>query len=186
MANPIAAYVQQDDSLYATLTVRECILYSAQLRLPSSAPEYVKHAMVDRVIDELNLGHIVNSRIGSSGASRGISGGERRRVSIGMELVTAPQILFLDEPTSGLDSSSANSVVQLVKELAGHGRIVVLSIHQPSAKSFLLLDQIMLLAKGKMLYHGPPAEARAYFQELGFICPQVNLARDKHFGCEDD
>lgn len=172
----IAAYVQQDDSLYATLTVRECILYSAQLRLPSSASENVKHAMVDRVIDELNLGHIMNSRIGSSGASRGISGGERRRVSIGMELVTAPQILFLDEPTSGLDSSSANSVVQLVKELAGHGRIVVLSIHQPSAKSFLLLDQIMLLAKGKMLYHGAPAEARAYFQELGFICPQVNVA----------
>lgn len=169
----VAAYVQQDDSLYSTLTVRECIQYSAQLRLPSTASESAKDAMVERVISELNLGHVVNSRIGSHGPSRGISGGERRRVSIGMELVTSPQILFLDEPTSGLDSSSANSVVQLVKELAGHGRIVVLSIHQPSAKSFLLLDQVMLLAKGKMLYHGPPAESKDYFQDLGFLCPEV-------------
>lgn len=168
----VAAYVQQDDSLYSTLTVRECIQYSAQLRLPSNASETAKDAMVERVISELNLGHVVDARIGSHGQSRGISGGERRRVSIGMELVTSPQILFLDEPTSGLDSSSANSVVQLVKELASHSRIVVLSIHQPSAKSFLQLDQVMLLAKGKMLYHGAPAASKSYFQNLGFICPE--------------
>lgn len=169
----VAAYVQQDDALFATLTVRECIQYSAQLRLPSRASETAKDALVERVISELNLGHIVDARIGSHGPNRGISGGERRRVSIGMELVTSPQILFLDEPTSGLDSSSANSVVQLVKELASHGRIVVMSIHQPSAKSFLQLDHVMLLAKGKMLYHGPPAESKTYFQDLGFICPEV-------------
>lgn len=147
----IAAYVQQDDSLYSTLTVRECISYSAQLRLPPTLSDRVKNAMVDRVIAELNLTHVANSRIGSVGGSsgrRGVSGGERRRVSIGMELVTSPQILILDEPTSGLDSSSAHSVVQLVKDLAGHGRIVVLSIHQPSARSFVLLDKIMLLGKG--------------------------------------
>ncbi|KAF1329605.1 Atp-binding protein, partial [Globisporangium splendens] len=168
----IAAYVQQDDSLYSTLTVRECIAYSAQLRLPCHVSDTVKDAMVERVISELNLGHVVHSRIGSQGQNRGISGGERRRVSIGMELVTSPQILFLDEPTSGLDSSSANSVVQLVKELASHGRIVIMSIHQPSAKSFLQLDQVMLLAKGKMLYHGPPGDSKTYFQDLGFICPE--------------
>lgn len=178
----IAAYVQQDDSLYSTLTVRECILYSAQLRLPSTVSDTVKDAMVERVISELNLGHVVHSRIGSHGQNnRGISGGERRRVSIGMELVTSPQILFLDEPTSGLDSSSANSVVQLVKELASHGRIVVMSIHQPSAKSFLQLDHVMLLAKGKMLYHGPPAESKTYFQDLGFICPEVRAKAHTHY-----
>ncbi|GMF09900.1 unnamed protein product [Phytophthora lilii] len=171
----IAAYVQQDDSLYSTLTVRECISYSAQLRLPATLSDRVKNAMVDRVIGELNLSHIVNSRIGSAGGNsgrRGVSGGERRRVSIGMELVTSPQILILDEPTSGLDSSSAHSVVQLVKELAGHGRIVVLSIHQPSARSFVLLDKIMLLGKGKLLYSGAPAESKSYFQDLGFKCPE--------------
>ncbi|POM75616.1 ABC Superfamily [Phytophthora palmivora] len=171
----IAAYVQQDDSLYSTLTVRECISYSAQLRLPATLSDKVKDAMVDRVIAELNLTHVANSRIGLVGGNsgrRGVSGGERRRVSIGMELVTSPQILILDEPTSGLDSSSAHSVVQLVKELAGHGRIVVLSIHQPSARSFLLLDKIMLLGKGKLLYSGAPAESKNYFQHLGFKCPE--------------
>ncbi|ETM54183.1 hypothetical protein L914_02444 [Phytophthora nicotianae] len=171
----IAAYVQQDDSLYSTLTVRECISYSAQLRLPPTLSDSVKNAMVDRVIAELNLTHVANSRIGSVGGNtsrRGVSGGERRRVSIGMELVTSPQILILDEPTSGLDSSSAHSVVQLMKDLADHGRIVVLSIHQPSARSFLLLDKIMLLGKGKLLYSGEPAESKNYFEELGFKCPE--------------
>ncbi|KAG7393095.1 ABC transporter G member 24 [Phytophthora pseudosyringae] len=171
----IAAYVQQDDSLYSTLTVRECISYSAQLRLPATLSDSVKMAMVDRVIAELSLTHVANSRIGSvggSGGRRGVSGGERRRVSIGMELVTSPQILILDEPTSGLDSSSAHSVVQLLKELAGHGRMVVLSIHQPSARSFVLLDKILLLGKGKLLYSGAPAESKNYFQDLGFKCPE--------------
>ncbi|EGZ08156.1 ABC transporter-like protein [Phytophthora sojae] len=169
-----AAYVQQDDSLYSTLTVRECITYSAQLRLPASMSDSAKSAMVDRVIAELNLGHIAGSRIGAVGGSsteRGVSGGERRRVSIGMELVTSPQILILDEPTSGLDSSSAHSVVQLVKELASHDRIVILSIHQPSARSFLLLDKIMLLGKGELLYSGAPADSKPYFQNLGHKCP---------------
>ncbi|CAH0476264.1 unnamed protein product [Peronospora belbahrii] len=171
----IAAYVQQDDSLYSTLTVRECISYSAQLRLCATLSDKVKNAMVDRVIAELNLSHIANSRIGSAGGNsgqRGVSGGERRRVSIGMELVISPRILILDEPTSGLDSSSAHSVVQLLKDLAGHGRIVILSIHQPSARSFLLLDKIMLLGKGKLLYSGGPAESKKYFQDLGFKCPK--------------
>jgi ATP-binding cassette subfamily G (WHITE) protein 2 len=172
----VAAYVQQDDTLYSTLTVRECIAYSAKLRLPLTMTDSAKEAMVQRVIAELNLGHVANSRIGSVGGSssdRGISGGERRRVSIGMELVTSPQILILDEPTSGLDSSSAHSVVQLTKELASHGRIVVLSIHQSSARSFLLLDKIMLLGKGHLLYSGAPAASKKYFQELGFKCPEV-------------
>ena len=176
----VAAYVQQDDSLYSTLTVRECISYSAQLRLCATLSNEVKNAMVDRVIAELNLSHVANLRIGSAGGSngqRGISGGERRRVSIGMELVISPQILILDEPTSGLDSSSAHSVVQLVKDLADHGRIVILSIHQPSARSFVLLDKIMLLAKGKLLYSGAPMESKKYFQDLGFKCAEVCIGR---------
>ncbi|CAH0478263.1 unnamed protein product [Peronospora belbahrii] len=169
----IAAYVQQDDTLYSTLTVRECIAYSARLRLPLSMTDAAKSAIVDRVIVELNLGHVANSRIGSVGGSsseRGISGGERRRVSIGMELVTSPQILILDEPTSGLDSSSAHSVVKIIKDLASHDRIVVLSIHQPSARTFLLLDKIILLGKGILLYSGAPADAKGAFQHLGLKC----------------
>ncbi|KUF77878.1 ATP-binding Cassette (ABC) Superfamily [Phytophthora nicotianae] len=177
----IAAYVQQDDTLFSTLTVRECIAYSAQLRLPMSMTDSAKSAMVHRVITELNLSHVANSRIGSVGGStseRGISGGERRRVSIGMELVTSPQILILDEPTSGLDSSSAHSVVKLIKELASHDRIVILSIHQPSSRSFLLLDKIMLLGKGQLLYSGKPADSKQYFHELGFKCPEDDNVAD--------
>ncbi|ETP23981.1 hypothetical protein F441_02966 [Phytophthora nicotianae CJ01A1] len=177
----IAAYVQQDDTLFSTLTVRECIAYSAQLRLPISMTDSAKSAMVHRVITELNLSHVANSRIGSVGGStseRGISGGERRRVSIGMELVTSPQILILDEPTSGLDSSSAHSVVKLIKELASHDRIVILSIHQPSSRSFLLLDKIMLLGKGQLLYSGKPADSKEYFHELGFKCPEDDNVAD--------
>ncbi|KAJ0403074.1 hypothetical protein P43SY_009141 [Pythium insidiosum] len=174
----IAAYVQQDDTLYTTLTVRECLTYSAELRLPASVPEAVKHEMVSRIITELNLSHVQHSRIGGGTGHRGISGGERRRVSIGMELVTSPQILFLDEPTSGLDSSSANAVVQLVKDLASHGRIVVMSIHQPSAKAFMLLDQVVLLAKGRMLYDGAPQDAKSYFERVGFKCPENENVAD--------
>ncbi|KAG7377739.1 ABC transporter G member 24 [Phytophthora pseudosyringae] len=177
----VAAYVQQDDTLYSTLTVRECIAYSAQLRLPMRMTDSAKTAMVQRVIAELNLGHVADSRIGLVGGStseRGISGGERRRVSIGMELVTSPQILILDEPTSGLDSSSAHSVVTLIKELASHDRIVVLSIHQPSSRSFLLLDKIMLLGKGQLLYSGSPADSKQHFHDLGFKCPADENAAD--------
>ncbi|POM76313.1 ABC Superfamily [Phytophthora palmivora] len=95
-----------------------------------------------------------------------------------MELVTSPQILILDEPTSGLDSSSAHSVVKLIKELASHDRIVVLSIHQPSSRSFLLLDKIMLLGKGQLLYSGAPADSKQYFHNLGFKCPEGDNVAD--------
>ncbi|KAF1786564.1 P-loop containing nucleoside triphosphate hydrolase [Phytophthora cactorum] len=152
----IAAYVQQDDSLFSTLTVRECIAYSAQLRLPTSMTASAKTAMVTRVIAELNLSHVASSRIGSVGGStseRGISGGEDA-------------------------VSSAHSVVKLIKELASHDRIVILSIHQPSSRSFLLLDKIMLLGKGQLLYNGKPADSKQYFHDLGFKCPEDDNVAD--------
>lgn len=167
----IAAYVHQDDSLYPTLTVRECIEYSALLRLPKRLSTEEKQTRIDKVLEELDLVHVEHSRIGGNGI-RGVSGGERRRVSIGMELVTAPQILFMDEPTSGLDSTSANRLVQLARKLARNGRIVIMSIHQPSAKSFLALDQVLLLAKGHVMYFGPSAIADASFAQSGYECPK--------------
>ncbi len=130
-----------------------------------------KQVRVAQILDELRLTHVADSRIGNAHV-RGVSGGERRRVSIGMELVTSPQILFLDEPTSGLDSSSANSLMLLLKQLAHDGnRIVVLSVHQPSKKSFLNMDQIILLAKGKVIFSGPTTSAASYFASHSFPCP---------------
>lgn len=177
----LAAYVQQDDTLFATLTVRECLTYSAHLRLPLAMTALAKNAMVDRVLMELNLSHLGNARIGVVGGSttdRGISGGERRRVSIGMELVTSPSILILDEPTSGLDSSSAYAVVKVIQDLARHDRIVILSIHQPSARAFALLDQILVLAHGHLVYSGSPADAKRHFVDLGYSCPANDNVAD--------
>ena len=169
----MAAYVQQDDNLFSTLSVRECIEYSALLRLPLHLSAAAKQSKVDTVLEELQLNHVADTMIGSP-SSRGVSGGERRRVSIGMELVTSPQILFLDEPTSGLDSHTANKIVLLAKQLAQHGRIVVMSIHQPSAKAFKAMDQVLLLAKGHTMYYGPSIVAADRFGEAGFVCPKVS------------
>ena len=167
----MAAYVQQDDCLFSTLTVRECIEYSAVLRLPLSLSMEEKQRLVDKVLIELHLEHIADSKIGTATA-RGVSGGERRRTSIGMELVTSPPILFLDEPTSGLDSFTANKIVVLGKQLASHGRIVIMSIHQPSYKAFLAMDKVLLLAKGQAVYFGSAEGAAESFSAAGFDCPR--------------
>lgn len=161
------AYVQQDDSLYDTLTVHECIEYSAMLRLPKSMSASKKQELVWKTINELHLSHIAYNRIGLSGRA-GISGGERKRVSIGMELVSQATVLMLDEPTSGLDSHAANSLIRVLLELASRNRIVLLSIHQPSTKCFLSMDKILLLGGGKIMYDGKPSDVESFLEARGF------------------
>lgn len=126
----LAGYVDQEDVLMGTLTVRETLMYSALLRLPRDMPLKVKQRRVEETLSELGIQHIADMPIGVPGR-RGISGGEKRRVSIGKELVTSPSILFLDEPTSGLDSYNAYVVMECLKKLARvHKRTVVVTIHQ--------------------------------------------------------
>ncbi|KAJ2602876.1 hypothetical protein EV177_006760, partial [Coemansia sp. RSA 1804] len=129
------AYVEQDDLMHSTLTVEETLSISAKLRLPNTKyTNQDKQQRVEEVMRQLRLSHITNSRIGGEG-KRGISGGERKRVSIGVELVTEPSLLVLDEPSSGLDSSSAEMVVQLTKDMAHERNLCTLmTIHQPSAE----------------------------------------------------
>lgn len=174
------AYVRQDDSLYPTLTVKECVEYSAMLRLPKHMTVAAKEAHVWKTLQELCLTDIAHSRIGSSQNNRhaSISGGERKRVSIGMELVTQASVLICDEPLSGLDSFAANQVMKVLSELASRNRIVILSIHQPSMKSFLLLDQIMLLGDGRVMYNGNPSEVEKYLADHGFSCPDMESVAD--------
>ncbi|ETV65864.1 hypothetical protein H257_17503 [Aphanomyces astaci] len=179
----LAAYVQQDDCLFPTLTVRESIEYSAFLRLPAMLSLYAKQQLVSKVLHELHLTHVADSRIGNATAIRGISGGERRRVSIAMELVTQPQMLFLDEPTSGLDSASANSLISLLSTVAKSGRMVILSVHQPSTKSFLKLDKVLLLAKGRIVYSGPTSTISTHFSSLGYPCPVNENIADHILDC---
>ncbi|GAB0493345.1 hypothetical protein MMPV_004626 [Pyropia vietnamensis] len=173
----MTAYVEQDDALYAELTVREQLEFTARLRLPQSTSPADRSARVEAVLSELGLSAVADRRVGG-GAVRGVSGGERKRTSIGMELVTDPQLLLCDEPTAGLDAAAALSVVRTLKTLAVRGRKTVLTtIHQPRGDIFDSFDVVMLLSGGHVMYCGPPSKAVAYFEALGFPCPlNTNVA----------
>lgn len=165
------AYVPQADHLIPTLTVRECVKYSALLRLPRDMSPEELNDRVESVLRELGISHIGDSQVGGSGKIRGVSGGERRRVTIAMELVTDPSIIVLDEPTSGLDSFTALSLLKVLGQVAkgGGGRVVIASLHQPSKDMFFGLDKVILMGHGRMLYQGKPETASQYMAEAG--CP---------------
>ncbi|KAJ1904486.1 hypothetical protein LPJ81_002468 [Coemansia sp. IMI 209127] len=162
------AYVEQDDLMHAALSVQETLTVSARLRLPSKKyTDEEKTQRVNDVMRQLRLSQIADTYIGGFG-TRGISGGERKRVSIGIELVTDPSILALDEPSSGLDSSSAEMVVRMTKELAHERNLCTLmTIHQPSAEMVAQFDKLILLAQGKLVYMGAADQALRYFEQLG-------------------
>lgn len=168
----LVGYVDQDDHLLPTLTVYETILYSALLRLPRNMPMKAKKSRVQEAMMELGISEIASRKIGWEG-SRGISGGEKRRVSIACELVGNPSVLFLDEPTSGLDSFNAFNVIEsLVKLARNYKRTIVLTIHQPRSNIYKLFDSLILLSKGQLVYSGPAQEqAFKHFANLGYACP---------------
>eukprot|EP01018_Ginkgo_biloba_P007521 Gb_18495 [translate_table: standard] len=161
-----SAYVTQDDMLMATLTVGEAVFYSAQLQLPDSI--------------EMGLQESVNTTIGGW-RTKGISGGEKRRVSIAMEILTRPKLLFLDEPTSGLDSAAAYHVVKRLSSLAREdGRTVIASIHQPSSEVFELFHNLYLLCGGRTVYFGEASAASQFFAANGFPCPSLRNPSDHY------
>lgn len=173
----LSGYVVQDDVVMGTLTVRENLQFSAALRLPRSLKQKEKDERINQIIKELGLTKVADSKVGTQ-LIRGVSGGERKRTNIGMELITDPGILFLDEPTTGLDASTANAVLLLLKRMAMQGKIIIFSIHQPRYSIFRLFDTLTLLAGGKMLYHGPSKYALDYFTELGYTCEEHNNPAD--------
>uniref|UniRef100_A0A3B1IJX0 ATP-binding cassette, sub-family G (WHITE), member 2a n=1 Tax=Astyanax mexicanus TaxID=7994 RepID=A0A3B1IJX0_ASTMX len=173
----LSGYVVQDDVVMGTLTVRENFRFSAALRLPMSVSQKEKEEKVQRLIEELGLTKVADSRVGTQ-LIRGISGGERKRTNIGMELIIDPPVLFLDEPTTGLDASTANSVLSLLKRMSNHGRTIILSIHQPRYSIYRLFDSLTLLAGGRQVYHGPAQSALEYFSEIGFACEPHNNPAD--------
>ncbi|KAL6583672.1 ABC transporter G member 11 [Orobanche minor] len=177
-----AAYVTQDDNLIGTLTVRETISYSARLRLPDRMPWSDKRALVESTIIEMGLQDCADTVIGNWHL-RGVSGGERRRVSIAVEILMRPRLLFLDEPTSGLDSASAFFVTQTLRGLSRDGRTVIASIHQPSSEVFELFDRLYLLSGGKTVYFGQASEAYEFFAQAGFPCPALRNPSDHFLRC---
>lgn len=149
----------QDDILTWTLTVGEIVHYSAQLQLPKSMSMADKRERAERTIRDMGLQNCIDTRIGGWGR-KGLSSGEMRRVSICLEILTRPKLLFLDEPTSGLDSAASYRVVKHIVNLARqYGMTVVAALHQPSSEVFKLLDNLCLLSAGKTMYFGPPCAA---------------------------
>ena len=174
----LVGYVPQDDIMHRELTVNNVLLHSANMRLPSSLSSAQKKKKVVQTIEFLGLGQVINTVVGDE-ETRGISGGQRKRVNIGMEIVADPSVLFLDEPTSGLDSSTALELCEILKRLAIKNKMTIAAVvHSPSPQSFSQFDDVLFLGKGgKMVYFGPTKGVRHYFRELGFECPRdVNPA----------
>lgn len=159
-------FVTQDDVLFPHLTVKETLTYAALLRLPKSLKREEKEKRALDVIYELGLERCEDTMIGGSFV-RGVSGGERKRVCIGNEILINPSLLFLDEPTSGLDSTTALRIVQLLHDIAEAGKTVVTTIHQPSSRLFHKFDKLILLGKGSLLYFGKASEVMIYFSSIG-------------------
>ncbi|KAG6876965.1 hypothetical protein C0993_011579, partial [Termitomyces sp. T159_Od127] len=186
---PRIGFVPQQDVLPPTLTVYEALLFAARLRLPENIKDIEKREMVGELMAKLGISSLRDVRIGHSenmgGKTRGISGGEMRRVSIGLELISRPDVLILDEPTSGLDSVSASRVAQILHDIA-HDPVnpipVIASIHQPSSKLYQSFDSILLLSHGRALYSGPggfaPSEyfARVASNIVSAYPPGYNVA----------
>ncbi|XP_062182788.1 ABC transporter G family member 25-like [Phragmites australis] len=160
-------FVAQDDVLHPHLTVRETLVFCAMLRLPRAATAAAKAAAAEAVIAELGLAACADTTVGNAFV-RGVSGGERKRVSIGHEMLVNPSLLILDEPTSGLDSTAAARLVATLSALARKGRTVVLSVHQPSSRVYRMFDSVLLLAEGSCLYYGASRDAMDYFASVGF------------------
>ncbi|KAF3454200.1 hypothetical protein FNV43_RR04647 [Rhamnella rubrinervis] len=160
-------FVAQDDILYPHLTVTETLVFTALLRLPNSLTREEKVQHVEHVISELGLTRCRTSMIGGP-LFRGISGGEKKRVSIGQEMLINPSLLLLDEPTSGLDSTTAQRILTTLKRLASGGRTVVTTIHQPSSRLYHMFDKVVLLSDGCPIYNGPASTALEYFSSVGF------------------
>ncbi|KAL9239259.1 hypothetical protein vseg_013599 [Gypsophila vaccaria] len=166
----ISAYVMQEDLLFPMLTVQETLMFSAEFRLPRTLSRSKKKARVEALIDQLGLRNAANTVIGDEG-HRGVSGGERRRVSIGIDIIHDPIILFLDEPTSGLDSTSAFMVVKVLQTIARSGSIVIMSIHQPSSRILNLLDRLIFLSRGQTVFSGKPSDLPQFFSEFRHPIP---------------
>jgi ABC-type multidrug transport system ATPase subunit len=175
----LCSYVtQEDDGLLPSLTVRETLHYAAYLRLPNHFTHAQKRARADDVILQMGLKDCADTLIGDE-MVKGISGGEKRRVTISIQLLNDPKVLLLDEPTSGLDSFTAASILQVLRNLAEEGRTVICTIHQPRSDLFAQFGNILLLAKGgKVAYNGKSTNMLDYFSSLSHPCPRLTNPAD--------
>mmetsp|Transcript_81353 Transcript_81353/g.143569 ORF Transcript_81353/g.143569 Transcript_81353/m.143569 type:complete len:817 (+) Transcript_81353:69-2519(+) len=167
----VLGFVPQDDIVHEELTVREQIRFSAELRNEAGTSKGRIQRITDDVLHVMQIDHIMNEIVGGV-ENRGISGGQRKRVNIGLELAAQPTLLFLDEPTSGLDATSSLAVVLSLKKMCQLGMSSIMVIHQPRYSLFTLFDDVLLLGKGgRTVYLGPSGGAKPYFESKGFQMP---------------
>lgn len=170
----ICGFVAQEDDLLPLLTVRESLMFSAKFQLKESSPKE-REERVERLMQELGLVHVADNFVGDE-EQRGISGGERKRVSIGIEMIHDPSILLLDEPTSGLDSTSALQVIEMLSSMATtKHRTIILSIHQPSYRILHYISNILILSHGCVVHSGSLELLEETINQMGFEIPmQLN------------
>ncbi|MEN3331206.1 MAG: hypothetical protein V7641_571 [Blastocatellia bacterium] len=180
-------YVPQDDIMHRDLTVKQALYYTARLRLPSDYSRADIEKRIADVMEKLSLKGTEDVIIGSP-ERKGISGGQRKRVNLAMELLTDPSVLFLDEPTSGLASEDAYNVMKVLRNLADAGKTILITIHQPSLEVFRMMDSLILINKdegavdpGRMVYFGP-----AYPDSIEFFNPNGTVSDSRRLGPSPD
>ncbi|KIX06283.1 uncharacterized protein Z518_04258 [Rhinocladiella mackenziei CBS 650.93] len=162
----VSTYVEQEDAMIGILTLRETIDFAARLALTGKMSRKERIARVDELVESFGLQRQADTIIGTP-LRKGLSGGQKRRLSIASQLVASPRVLFLDEPTSGLDSAASFEVMRYIRQVAKENHLIVIaSIHQPSTTTFQLFDQLMLLSEGKTCYFGAISDTPRYFDRI--------------------
>ncbi|XP_039147128.1 ATP-binding cassette sub-family G member 1 isoform X2 [Drosophila simulans] len=164
----LSAYIMQDNQLHGNLTVQEAMTVATNLKLSKKFSKPEKHSMIDDILLTLSLSEHRYTM------TRNLSGGQKKRLSIALELVSNPPIMFFDEPTSGLDSSTCFQCIHLLKMLAAGGRTVICTIHQPSARLFEMFDQLYTLADGQCVYQGSTKQLVPFLSTLNLECPSYH------------
>jgi len=172
----VVKVVPQEDILFDMLTPNEILYYTFRLFYPNMSDQ-VREERTREILTSLGIDHVADVKVGNA-LDPGLSGGQKKRASVAMELVTDPGLIFLDECTSGLDSDSAMSLVRMLKGLAASERTVVCTIHQPSFDVFALFDKLVLLDEGRVAYEGPPLAIVDHFRDCGFECPKYHNPAD--------
>lgn len=171
--NKLCSYILQEDNLHPYFTVQEIMMMACDLKISSRCLQNgEKQRLIDNILDTLHLKFTKLTRCGN------LSGGQKKRLSIALELIDNPPVLFLDEPTTGLDSSSSLYTIKLLQGLAREGRTIVCTIHQPSATVFEMFDHVYVLAEGHCVYQGSALNTVPYLRSVGLQCPQYHNAAD--------